>query len=223
MPKALIVWGGWEGHEPQKVAAIFESVLLKHGFDVELSNSLDAYLDAEKLKELDLIVPHWTMGEIKDEQLRPVLAAVEQGTGIAGCHGGMCDSFRTCTDWQFMTGGNWVSHPGNDGTKYTVHIHESSELLNEIHDFSIVSEQYYLQVDPAVTVHASTAFPVAAGPHTTNGPIDMPVVWTKKWGKGRVFYSSLGHVASVFDTKEALEIMTRGMLWAAGVSTSFKE
>ncbi len=118
--KALIVWGGGDGHQPQQVAAILQRALVAEGFEVEVADTLDAFKDAKKLLDLSLIVPHWTMGKITAEQLKPVLEAVASGVGMAGCHGGMCDSFRDNSDWQFMTGGQWVAHPGNDGVKYTV-------------------------------------------------------------------------------------------------------
>ena len=214
--KALIVQGGWKGHEPQQVAEVFRRVLTEEGFEAEVSDTLDAFLDADKLMGLSLIVPVWTMGAITGEQCKPVLAAVESGVGLAGCHGGMCDSFRENTDWQFMTGGQWVAHPGNDGVKYTVKIGpEKSPITEGIADFEVSSEQYYLHVDPAVTVLATTRFPVADGPHRNNPPVDMPQVWTKRWGEGRVFYDALGHVASVVDSEPNLTLMRRGFLWAA--------
>ena len=215
--KALIVWGGWAGHEPRQVAEIFRKLLAAEKFDVEVSDTLDAFKDAAKLAALDLIVPVWTMGKIDKEQLDPVCAAVAGGVGIAGCHGGMCDAFRECTEWQFMTGGQWVAHPGNDGVKYRVNIGPAKSPITEgIQDFEVVSEQYYLHVDPAVKVLATTRFPVADGPHAGNGPVDMPVLWTKTWGRGRVFYSSLGHNAAVVNRQPILELMRRGLLWAAG-------
>ncbi|MFW6265117.1 MAG: ThuA domain-containing protein, partial [Bacillota bacterium] len=117
MKKALIVWGGWDGHEPEQVVDIFKSILEENDFKVEISASLDSFLDVDKLKELDLLIPVWTMGEISNEQLEPVIEAVASGVGLAGCHGGLCDAFRNSVGWQFMTGGNWVSHPGGDGIK----------------------------------------------------------------------------------------------------------
>lgn len=214
--KALIVQGGWDGHEPVQVAEVFKKLLESCDFEVEVSDTLDSFLDAEKLKNLNLIVPVWTMGEITNEQCQPVLQAVEAGVGIAGCHGGMCDAFRGNVDWQFMTGGQWVAHPGNDGVEYMVNIKGfSSPIVEGINDFSVKSEHYYLHVDPAVEVLATTRFPVFQGAHSPNGQVDMPVVWTKKWGQGRVFYNSLGHHADVFDIPEAFEIMKRGFLWAA--------
>lgn len=165
---------------------------------------------------LDLIVPVWTMGTITSEQLKPVLQAVESGVGIAGCHGGMCDAFRQSTEWQFMTGGQWVAHPGNDGVEYEVHIIPGShEIVAGITDFTVKSEQYYLHVDPAVKVLATTRFPIVPGPHAANGVVDMPVVWTKMWGKGRVFYCSLGHHNDIIAAEPALTIMKRGFAWAA--------
>lgn len=216
MKKALIVWGGWDGHEPEQVAGILKNILQGHQFDVEVADTLEAYSDAEKLMELDLIVPVWTMGEIPQAYVNNVSAAVQNGTGLAGCHGGMCDSFRHNVDWQFMTGGQWVAHPGNDGVEYTVEIKQSSSpLVAGMEDFKVVSEQYYLHVDPAVEVLATTRFPVADGPHRLNKAVDMPVVWTKRWGVGRVYYNSLGHHADIVALPQVTELMTRGLLWAA--------
>ena len=214
--KALIVYGGWDGHEPKEVANIFRDILEKENFDVEMSDTLDVYADVEKLKGLDLIVPHWTMGEIEQEYVNNISEAVMSGVGLAGCHGGMCDSFRKNVDWQFMTGGNWVAHPGNDGVEYTVNIkYSSSSVLAGIEDFKVVSEQYYLHVDPAVEVLATTRFPIAEGPHSLNKAVDMPVVWTKRWGLGWVFYSSLGHVANIVAMPEVSKIMQNGFVWSA--------
>lgn len=214
--KALIVQGGWEGHQPKQVAEVFRRLLVKEGFDVEVSDTLDAYANEAMVSALSLIVPVWTMGKITKEQLGSVTKAVKSGVGIAGCHGGMCDSFREATEWQWMTGGQWVAHPGNDGTKYMVNIGPvKSPITDGISDFEVSSEQYYMHVDPAVKVLATTRFPVADGPHVGNGPVDMPVVWTKLYGSGRVFYSSLGHHADIVEMPPVLEIMRRGFVWAA--------
>ena len=214
--KALIVQGGWDGHQPKEVAEIFRNLLAKENFAVEVSDTLDAFLNADKISSLDLIVPVWTMGKITNEQLNPILAAVKEGTGIAGCHGGMCDSFREATEWQFMTGGQWVAHPGNDGVAYRVKIEPTKSAITEgMADFDVKSEQYHMHVDPVVKVLATTRFPTADGPHSGNGPVDMPVVWTKSYGKGRVFYNSLGHQANIVSMPPVLELMRRGFLWAA--------
>ena len=213
---ALIVCGGWQGHEPRQCSDIFADWLKEKEFEVTLSESLDAYLDKDLMSSVSVIVPVWTMGEISREQTAAVSAAVANGTGIAGCHGGMCDAFRTDVQWQFITGGNWVSHPGGDGVEYTVNIRQSSSPIVEgIGDFQVKSEQYYLHVDPAVEVLAVTRFPTVTWYHSPNGAVDMPVVWTKRWGLGRVYYNSLGHHADTFDIPEALELMRRGFLWAA--------
>ena len=213
---ALIVQGGWDGHEPEQVSARFAGMLRNEGFSVELSDTLDSFLDVEKLKSLHLIVPVWTMGHIKDEQVRPVIEAVASGVGIAGCHGGMCDSFRENVDWQFMTGGQWVAHPGNDKTLHRVYIRRGSgDIVEGLEDFDVSTEQYYLHVDPAIEVLAFSTFPVVNGFHVSNGMMSMPVSWTKRWGHGRVYYNSLGHHNDVFDIPAAQEMMRRGFLWAA--------
>jgi hypothetical protein len=217
--RALIVWGGWAGHEPDKVADLFEGMLKGEGFDVEVSNTLDAFLDADKLARLNLIVPIFTMSSITPAQRKPVTDAVSiHGVGLAGCHGGMCDAFREDTEWQFMTGGQWVAHPGNDGLRYTVRINRNNPhpITDGLSDFEVVSEQYYLHTDPGNNVLAYTDFPTAGadGPHAAN-PCAMPQVWTKTYGAGRVFYTALGHNRKVLEAAEPYEICRRGFNWAA--------
>lgn len=212
---ALVVWGGWAGHDPENIAGVFARALREQGFDVEVSNTLDSFLDTEKLKRLSLIVPVWTMGAITNEQCKSVCAAVESGVGIGGCHGGMCDAFRANTAWQFMTGGQWVAHPGNEIT-YTVKITGKHWITEGLSDYQVTSEQYYMHTDPANKVLAATTFPVADGPHVPNGEVEMPVTWVKLYGKGRVFYCSLGHTAKVVEQPPTLRMCARGLLWAAG-------
>jgi type 1 glutamine amidotransferase len=216
--KALIVWGGWDGHQPRESARVMYDALAEDGFDVERSDTLDAF-NERTLRDVRLIVPHWTMGRITPEQLNAVLGAVESGrAGLAGCHGGMCDAFRDTPEWHFVTGGQWVAHPGNDGTRYRVHISNVRHPITEgAPDFEVVSEQYYLHVDPAVKVLATTKFPVADGPHAPNGPVDMPVVWTKLYGRGRVFYSAIGHTPAAIAAEPHRTILRRGFRWAAGL------
>jgi uncharacterized protein len=211
MKKALIVQGGWDGHEPKQVSEILANALAAEGFDVEVADTLDALKDEGKLKALDLIVPEWTMGAITTEQLNPMLAAVRSGVGIAGVHGGMCDAFREQTEYQFMTGGQWVAHPGNIIT-YTVNIVDRNDPITAgIEDFEVTSEQYYMHVDPAVRVLATTTFDNPVG----RGDVVMPVTWTTNYEQGRVFYCSLGHSAETAAMPPVLTMVTRGMLWAA--------
>jgi len=215
MKKALIFQGGWEGHEPEQVAEILKGILVEEQFNVKVTDTLDT-LAKEDLGQYDLIVPNWTQGTITNDQLEPLLNAIKNGTGLAGLHGGMGDSFRMATEYQFMVGGQWVAHPGNDGVTYTVHIVDGEHPLTKgMNDFEVTSEQYYMHVDPVVKVHATTRYPVASGPHETNGEVAMPVVWSKSWGKGRVYYCSLGHVAHIVRMPEVIEFMRKGMGWAA--------
>lgn len=208
MKTALIVWGGWDGHQPQETAELMEVALTAQGFSVEVATSLDAYLDEEKLKSLDLIINNWTMGAIAGEQLTPLLNAVRSGVGFGGIHGGMGDSFREQTEYQFMCGGQWVAHPGNI-RKYMVNLGPTADPITAgIEDFEVESEQYYMHVDPIIRVLATTRF-------SDYGDVVMPVTWTKSYGEGRVFYCSLGHSASVLAMPPVTEMVTRGLVWAA--------
>jgi len=213
MRSALMVWGGWDGHEPKQCVDIFAPFLEENGFQVRISDSLDVYLDQDYMRALNLIVPVWTMGTITDEQETGLLDAVRGGVGIGGWHGGMGDSFRNNTEYQFLVGGQWVVHPGGV-IDYQVNIIDRDDPITAgLSDFKMRSEQYYMHVDPSNEVLATTTF---RGDHCPwiDGVV-MPVVWKRRYGDARVFYCSLGHVAKDFDVPEARTIVQRGLLWAA--------
>ena len=213
MKRALMTWGGWEGHEPKGCVDVLAPVLEANGFEVEIHDSLDVFLDRDKMHGLSLIVPVWSMARITREQERELLDSVGSGVGIAGWHGGMGDSFRDNPEYQWMVGGQWVAHP--DGIiDYEVNIVDHEDPVTRgISDFKMHSEQYYMHVDPSNHVLATTTFHSPSAPWI-NGCV-MPVAWKRTWGQGRVFYSSLGHVAKDFDVPEVREIQMRGMLWAS--------
>ncbi|HJO83157.1 MAG: ThuA domain-containing protein [SAR202 cluster bacterium] len=219
---ALLVWGGWPGHAPKDCAELFGPLLEGEGYDVTVSDSLDAYLNVEFLKSLSLIVPIWTQGKITPDQASNLLTAVASGVGISGWHGCMGDSFRQNVDYQFMVGGQWVSHPGGY-IDYEVNITNHDDPITAgLDDFAMMTEQYYMHVDPSNEVLATTTFNgdqqiSRAAPYVGSwieGCV-MPVVWKRQWGEGRVFYSSLGHKMDDFDVPEVMEITKRGMLWAS--------
>ncbi len=212
MKSALFVWGGWEGHQPKQTAELFAGILQGEGYTVEVSNSLDSYLDVEKLQSVDLIVPVVTMSTITGDQEKGLLQAIRSGVGLGGWHGGMADSFRNNTEYQWMVGGQWVAHPGGI-IDYRVNIiNHTDPITAGLSDFNMHSEQYYLHTDPSNEVLATTTF---TGDHASwiAGTV-MPVVWKRHYGAGKVFYCSLGHQAVDFDVSEAREIVRRGLMWA---------
>jgi hypothetical protein len=209
---ALVVWGGWDGHEPQSCVEVFVPFLRERGFAFEVVNTVDVYADASRMQSLDLVVQCWTMGALTGEQEKGLLDAVERGTGLAGWHGGLCDAFRGNTGYQFMTGGQFVAHPGGI-IEYRVNIAKpENPIVAGLRDFTMWSEQYYMHVDPSNDVLATTRIVGTDAPWVA-GTI-MPVVWKRTYGTGRVFYSALGHATSDFTVPESIEIMKRGMLWA---------
>jgi hypothetical protein len=166
------------------------------------------------MDSLSLVVPIWTMGTITNEQENGLLGAVKSGVGIAGWHGGMGDSFRMNGEYQFMVGGQFVAHPDNIIDYEVKIVNHDDPITRGIADFAMRSEQYYLHIDPSNEVLATTTFRDRTSAPWINGTV-MPVVWKRRYGQGRVFYSSLGHVMKDFDVPEAREIQIRGMLWAS--------
>jgi len=212
MREALIVWGGWKGHEPELGAQIVRGMLEEEGFTVYVENTTEAFADPA-IADMSLIVPICTMIKIEKEELDNLTKAVRNGVGLAGYHGGMCDSFREAVDYHFMCGGQWVAHPGSI-IDYRVNISRPDDpVMKGLKDFDYRSEQYYMHVDPSNQVLATTTFSGEYAPWIKG--VVMPVVWKRRHGAGRVFYSSLGHVTSEFQVPEMRTILRRGMLWAA--------
>jgi uncharacterized protein len=210
MPSALILWGGWDGHTPKETAEVLAGELKANGFRVQLENSLEPLADAKKLKRYSLIVPVWTMGELSSEQWAGLNEAVLSGVGLAGVHGGMGDAMRGHVEYQWMCGGQFVGHP-HVGDYFVSLTSARSPITKGMKKrFKYNSEQYYMIVDPGIRVLADSVY------RYEGQKVTMPIVWTKTWGKGRVFFSALGHVANEFEKYPEVRAMTtRGMLWAA--------
>ncbi len=212
--KVLFTWGGWDGHEPKKFMEYLTPWLKDNGADVSVFDNLEPYTDKDLMNETDLLLQVFTMSQITQEQEKGLLEAVKGGMGMAGWHGGMGDSFRVNTEYQYMVGGQWVSHPGGV-IDYDVKITDNEDPITRgLSDFKMNSEQYYMHVDPNVNFLATTEF---SGEH--NDWIDgctMPVIWKKTYGKGRIFYTSLGHnLSHVVDVPEGMTIIKRGIQWAS--------
>ncbi|MEN9539194.1 MAG: hypothetical protein RLZZ126_1429 [Pseudomonadota bacterium] len=209
--KALIVWGGWHGHEPEQCATIVAGMLERHHYDVRVETSTQVFADPQ-LTDLDLIVPIHTMSKIEKEEAKNLSAAIQAGVGMAGFHGGMCDAFRDSVDYQFITGGQWVAHPGGV-IDFRVNITRPDDPITQgLTDFDHRSEQYYMHVDPANEVLATTTFSGEHAPWVKG--VVMPVTWKRKHGAGKVFYCSLGHVSAEFQVPQFATMVERGMLWA---------
>lgn len=218
MKKALMVWGGWDGHTPKAAVDVFAPLLTAKGYEVTVVDNMASYADADLMAAQDLIVPCWTMGKIEGPQEKGLLAAVRAGAGIAGWHGGIIDSFRNNVDYQWMTGSQWVSHPGGCIPTQRIEIVDHGHPITKgIKDFDLPnSEQYFIHVDPSVHVLCRTIFSGEYGDRDLYqaGTI-MPYAYTKPYGKGKVFVACWGHTNKDFDIPEAREIVLRGMLWAS--------
>lgn len=185
MKRALVAWGGWEGHQPKECAEIVADLLQKEGLAVELESGTTTFVDPD-LGRFDLIVPIFSMATIAKGETLNLSLTVERGAGLAGFHGGMADSFRLEPAYQFMVGGQFVGHPGNVISYRVVIANRHDPITNGLEDFDYHSEQYYMHVDPSNEVLATTTF---SGEHCSwiKGVV-MPVAWKRRHGAGKVFY-----------------------------------
>ncbi|MDD4881547.1 MAG: ThuA domain-containing protein, partial [Gallionellaceae bacterium] len=201
---------GWEGHDPDRIADFAEREILAD-FEVTRSRGL-AMLNPEALNDFDLLLPVWTFGELEDTQEKALLDAVAGGLGLLAWHGN-ASSFLDSRPHKLMLGGQFVAHPGGNYITYPVRFTGNDPLVDGLADFSIESEQYYLLIDPAVEVLATTAID-GAEMHWLSG-VAMPIAWKRSWDKGRVFYCSLGHSLDVLAHPTVSTLLRRAARWAA--------
>lgn len=223
--RALIIYGGWDGHTPYPSSLCMLDALQDAGYEVEMENSLQPYLDVKRLESLDLVVQSWTQGSPADQEImnkggtKNLIGAVMDGLGFAGWHGGMNDSFRQDTEYQFFLGSQWVAHPGGvvDFDVNIVPGKKDDPIVKGLKDFHLKSEQYYCHFDPGIVdgingeVLLTTTF---SHPYGDWNNVVMPFAYKRRWGEGKIFYAAFGHTFADFDVPEALEVMTRGMRWA---------
>lgn len=207
--KAVIVWESSAEEENQAVAQFLASLL--EGYDVRIEQGLDGFLTLSE--QDDLIVPVVSGATIIPQQLSAVLAAVsDHGTGLAGCHN-LCAAFTSFPEWHLLTGGTRVAHPGDPGTAYPIHVLRHHEITQDIEDFEIGGDGLYLHTDPGNYVLAFARFPAASNPYTGN-PCEMPQVWVKTYGQGKVFYAAFGRDVATLEQATPRELVRRGLLWA---------
>jgi type 1 glutamine amidotransferase len=211
--RALLLYGGWEGHQPEEFAD-FAAAHVLHGFNVVRAQDLDMLRD-DVLSEFDLLAPIWTFGELAAGQEKALMNAVANGLGVLAWHGA-ASAFLGSRPHKFMLGGQFVAHPGEADVTYTVRFLGNDPLVEGLQDVTVTSEQYYLLVDPAVKVLASTQ--VQGGPLEWTAGVEMPVAWTRRWGKGRVFYCSLGHSLDVLQHSSIYKLLRRSACWASGAA-----
>ena len=211
--RALVVRGGWAGHVPVEATDRFIPFLEEQGFEVDVHDGPQAYDDAEALAATDLVLQCFTQGEATDTQVTHLADAVRAGTGLAGWHGGIVDSFRSNTDYSFITGGQFISHPGGF-VDHEIEIVAEHPIVAGIERFNLRTEQYYVHADPTNQVLATTTF--SAHPdYPWIAGATMPAVWTRTWGDGRIFVCTPGHSLADLEQPEVRTIIERGLLWAS--------
>lgn len=226
--QALVVRGGWDGHMPVETTDLFLPFLEANGFTVRVEESPAVYADTAFMDTVDLVLQINTMSTIEPAELAGLQRAVLNGTGLAGWHGGIADSYRDSADYLHMIGGQFAHHAGKDPAErtgaqddnyipYTVHITElgrTHPITAGIDDFDLVTEQYWVLSDEYNDVLATTTQEVRPW-DAWNRPVTAPAIWTRQWGEGRVFVSAPGHRLEVVASEPVRTIIERGLLWAA--------
>lgn len=211
MSKALIIYGGWIGHDPLNTALYMKQLLKQEKYQVVLSDSLLVLDDLEYLKEYDLIIMHWTRGILDKDKYENIQQVVSEGVGLAGIHGGLISAFQNNKKWLWLTGGCFVSHPGGINQEYVVNITDKKHpVSSQISDFKVKTEQYYVIVDQAIQVLATSDFESSNQQSSKNQLIKIPIAWIRNWGKGKVFYQSIGHDLTTLKIESVSKLTIEG-------------
>jgi type 1 glutamine amidotransferase len=226
--RAIVVRGGWDGHQPIEATALFIPFLEQSGYQVDVFDSPAPYADPERMAATDLIVQCVTMSSIEKEQFEGLRAAIEAGTGFAGWHGGIADSYRNTSDYLHLVGGQFACHPGKHpderiGEQSDNYVPYRIEMLPTaadhpvtagIGDFDLVTEQYWVLSDDYIDVLATTTQSVREW-DPWQRPVTSPAVWTRQWGAGRIFICTPGHRVEVLEVPQVNTLVKRGLLWAS--------
>ncbi|WP_234988158.1 ThuA domain-containing protein [Demequina sp. NBRC 110056] len=223
--QCLIVRGGWPGHDPVGATELFIPSLRRQGFVVDVEETPEVYSDESTMARYDLIVQCITMGSATVDEVDGLRRAVASGIGFAGWHGGIIDSFRNATDYLQMVGVQFAAHPHAPQDRghldvepyrdYTVHVRQPEHpIMDGISDFDIRTEQYWVLADGLNEVLADCELVPGDGDEWAK-PVTMPVAWTRQWGAGRIFATSLGHTVDVLQRPDVSRLIKRGMDWAA--------
>ncbi len=225
---ALVVRGGWDGHQPVEATELFIPFLKDNGYDVRIEESTKIYADAEYMAGVDLIMQCMTMTTIEKDEFEGLRTAVENGTGMAGWHGGIADSYRNTSDYLHLIGGQFACHPGkhpdeltggqpDNYVPYTVNMLPAAAdhpITRGIGDFDLVTEQYWVLTDEYIDVLATTTQKVREW-DPWNREVTSPAIWTRQWGQGRIFVATPGHNTDVLKDSNVRTIIERGLLWAS--------
>lgn len=225
---ALVVRGGWDGHQPVEATELFLPFLKANGYEVRVEESPKIYADTEYMDGVDLIVQCMTMSTIEKDEFEGLRTAVENGTGLAGWHGGIADSYRNTSDYPHLIGGQFACHPGkhederigeqsDNYVPYTVNMLPAAAehpITQGIGDFDLVTEQYWVLADDYIDVLATTTQKVREW-DPWNREVTSPAIWTRQWGNGRIFVSTPGHRVEILQDSNVRTIIERGMLWAS--------
>ncbi|MCI0581855.1 MAG: ThuA domain-containing protein [Chloroflexi bacterium] len=191
--------------------------LRSNGFAVEVYDSLDIYADAIQMSTVDLIVQCWTQGAISQAQLDGLDAAVRGGTGLAGWHGGIVDAFRDSPDYLQLTGGQFTSHPGGvvDYVVDVVDARRDHQIVAGFNRVALLTEQYWVLTDVGLSDVLATTTIRRRPDDPWHEPVTVPAIWTRPWGRGRVFVCTVGHALEDLAVPEIRTIIERGLVWAS--------
>ena len=225
---ALVVRGGWDGHQPVEATELFIPYLNDNGYDVRVEESPKVYADAAYMAGVDLIMQCMTMSSIEGDEFDGLRSAIEKGTGLAGWHGGIADSYRNTSDYLHLIGGQFACHPGkhpherigeqsDNFVAHTVNILPAAAehpITLGISDFDLVTEQYWVLADDYIDVLATTTQRARDG-DPWHREVTSPAIWTRQWGKGRIFVATPGHSVETLEDSNVRTIIERGLLWAS--------
>jgi uncharacterized protein len=181
---------------------------------------------AENLRRYDLVFFNNTTGELpfSEEAKKAFTEWLQSGKGFAGAHAAT-DTFYQWPEYGKLIGGYFDGHPWHQKVNVVVEdpnnpatrgLGSSFEITDEIYQYKNWSrndKRVLLSIDPA-------SIDVSKGKREDK---DYAVAWVSRFGKGRVFYTSLGHRKEVWQDTRYQEHLLGGIRWALGLAPGSTE
>ena len=206
-------YGYRHGDAIETSAEVFRQIAAETGA-LEIVHTEDvSWITAARLRDFDAVY-FFTSGELPltDAQKADLLAFVRNGKGFGGSHSAT-DTLYTWPEYGALIGGVFVDHPWvQDATvdvedprnPLVAHLAPSFRAEEEFYQFRSFSRE---NVRVLLTLDTRGLNP---------NPPDVPLVWVRNYGAGRVFYSAFGHFPQSFTAPTLRTMLRQALLWLTG-------
>ena len=202
--KKILIYQGGRYYNEEKTYNHFKNILTDYIVDCSINLDL---LDGEDFFNYDTTIFLSQEGTLTKIQEEILLNFISSGKGFIGLHGASA-SFKNNSNYFKMLGGRFINH----GSVSKIHIRildKEHEITQNLDNFDFRDEPYRHDFSMGKNIHILAE----AEYNAPDDPNPEPIMWIKKYGKGRVFFCALGHRTIALKDPVFQKIIERAVKW----------